>query len=128
MPEFSEKSLAKLSTCDYKLQHLFKEVVKQFDCTILEGYRPERKQLILFQEGKSKVEKGKHNIEPSLAVDVAPYPIDWNDKYRFYFFAGAVEAISIMVGVNIRWGGDWDGDKDFNDQRFNDLSHFEIRG
>jgi len=25
---------------------------------------------------------------PSDAVDVAPYPIDWNDKERFYYFAG----------------------------------------
>ena len=128
MPEFSDESLARLSTCDYKLQHLFKEVVKQFDCTVIEGYRSERKQLILFQEGRSKVEKGKHNTTPSMAVDVAPYPIDWDDKERFYYFAGFVKAVSILVGVDIRWGGDWDDDKNMDDQTFNDLTHFEIRG
>jgi peptidoglycan L-alanyl-D-glutamate endopeptidase CwlK len=30
-------------------------------------------------------------------------------------------------GVNVRWGGDWDGDRDIDDQTFDDLPHFEFR-
>ena len=28
--------------------------------------------------------------------------------------------------INVRWGGDWDSDLDFNDQKFLDLVHFEL--
>ena len=53
--------------------------------------------------------KNKHNAEEpelSKAVDVAPYPIDWNDKERFYYFAGVVMGIAIQMGIPLRWGGD----------------------
>jgi peptidoglycan L-alanyl-D-glutamate endopeptidase CwlK len=70
----------------------------------------------------------KHNSKPSLAVDIAPYPIDWADDERFYFLAGIIKAASHQVGVKVRWGGDWDSDDDFHDQTFMDLGHFEIRG
>jgi len=67
-----------------------------------------------------------HNHHPSLAVDVAPYPIDWENTNRFFYLAGLVEGIAAMMGVKVRFGGDWDSDKDFSDQKFNDLVHFEI--
>jgi hypothetical protein len=62
----------------------------------------------------------------SRAVDVAPYPIDWNDTRRFDHFAGIVVGIAHRSGVKIRWGGNWDRDNDLNDQNFNDLVHFEL--
>jgi len=34
--------------------------------------------------------------------------------------------IAEEMGVAIRYGGDWDGDKKTADQRFNDLPHWEI--
>lgn len=64
----------------------------------------------------------------SRAIDAAPYPIDWNDRERFVFFAGHVIAAGKAMGVDIRWGGDWDGDKDLRDQTFMDLVHFELLG
>ena len=30
---------------------------------------------------------------PSRAVDVVPYPIDWDDRERFHLFAGFVIAL-----------------------------------
>ena len=61
-----------------------------------------------------------------MAVDVCPYPIDWNNKERFYHFAGYVKGIADSMGIKIRWGGDWDGDTVFDDQSFHDLPHFEL--
>ena len=61
-----------------------------------------------------------------MALDVCPYPIDWNDKDRFYNFAGLVKGIAISMDIKIRWGGDWDGDNDLKDQTFFDLPHFEL--
>lgn len=129
MPSFSNKSTERLNTCDYRLQKLFNAVIQITDCTILEGYRPPERQLQLFNEGKSKVKVGKHNASPSMAVDVAPWPIpeDW-DKRPFDHFAGVARAVAHEMGISIRWGGDWDGDWNLFDQKFNDLVHFEIRG
>ena len=63
---------------------------------------------------------------PSLAIDAAPSPIDWNDRERFFYFAGVVKGVAEEMGIKIRWGGDWDGDNDFDDQTFDDLVHFEL--
>ena len=129
MPRFSKKSLSKLETCDKRLQDLFLRVVKKFDCTIIEGHRSKDRQNKLFKEGKSKLKypKGKHNAIPSRAVDVAPYPIDWNDRERFTYVAGYVVGIAYQMGLKIRWGGDWDMDTQVKDNNFDDLPHFEIR-
>ena len=34
--------------------------------------------------------------------------------------------VADMLGVSIRWGGDWDKDYDEKDERFRDLPHFEL--
>ena len=129
MPRFSTRSKSRLNTCDEKLVKLFEEVVKGFDCTIIEGHRGQKKQDEAYNKGNSKVKfpNGKHNKSPSLAVDVAPYPIDWRDRDRFEFFAGYVLGIASQMGIKIRWGGDWDMDTKTKDNKFDDLVHFEIK-
>jgi len=129
MPKFSKKSKERLSTCDERLQTLFKEVVKHFDCTIVCGHRGEEAQNKAYKDGNSKKKypHGKHNKLPSTAVDVAPYPIDWDDRERFQFFSGFVLGTAKQLGINIRYGGDWDGDNQLKDNNFDDLVHFEIK-
>ena len=128
MPKFSQSSLSKLSTCHLDLQWLFNEVIKYFDCTIICGRRTEADQNQAFAEGKSKLKypNSKHNKIPSLAIDVCPFPINWKDRDRFYFFGGFVKGIACQLGINIRWGGDWDGDTDLADQNLYDLPHYEL--
>lgn len=132
MNNFGKGSLARLSTCDNSLQLLFNAVGKRYPCTILEGHRDEERQNLLFEQGKSKVKfpHGKHNSKPSKALDAAPDPINWsNDRKniaRYYHFAGFVLAMANVMDIKIRWGGDWDGDRDFSDQTFDDLVHFEL--
>lgn len=129
MATFSKKSLDKLSTCHPDLQKLFQEVVKHYDCTILCGYRSQKDQEQALKEGNSKLgwPNSPHNKSPSLAVDVVPCPIDWNNTKAFYHFAGFVRATALQMGINLVWGGDWDSDFDLIDQKFNDLPHFEIK-
>ena len=130
MPRFGKRSISRLKTCDQKLQELFYEVVKHFDCSIIEGHRGEERQNKAFADGKSKVKypNGKHNQNPSVAVDVAPYPIDWSDRDRFHYFGGFVLGVAKEMGMNIRWGGDWNQDTHTKDNKFDDLVHFEIKG
>ncbi len=128
MPKFSQSSQAKLDTCHNDLRKVFARVIKTFDCTVLEGHRGKVLQDKYFNEGKSKVKfpNGRHNAAPSMAVDVAPYPIDWTDRERFHLFAGFVLGTAISMGVKLRWGGDWDMDWEVNDNRFDDFPHFEL--
>jgi peptidoglycan L-alanyl-D-glutamate endopeptidase CwlK len=129
MPHFSERSLKKLETCDPELRCLFKEVIQHFDCSILCGHRGREEQDEAYHSKRSKKPwpESKHNRFPSIAIDAAPYPIDWKDKERFYYFAGVVKGIALKMGIDIRWGGDWDSDTEVDDQDFNDLPHFELR-
>ena len=128
MPSFGTRSRMQLNSCHSDLQKLFEEVIKHYDCTILEGHRTEDRQNELYSQGKSKVKfpNSKHNSFPSLAVDAVPYPIDWDDTRRFYMFVGIVRGIASQLGINIRCGADWDGDLEVKDQNFHDLPHFEI--
>ena len=129
MAKFSPRSSIRLATCDGRLIDLFCDVVKVYDCTILEGHRTQPRQDELYRTKLSHVQypNSRHNSDPSLAVDVAPYPIDWNDRERFVAFGSFVRGVAYEKGISLRWGGDWDQDFDLKDQTFMDLVHFEIR-
>lgn len=130
--EFGKGSKRKLASCHNDLQLLFNAVGKRYPCTILEGHRNQERQDDLFEQRKSKVQWpfGKHNATPSLALDCAPDPVNWSNNHknlaRYYHFAGYVKAIANVMDIRIRWGGDWDSDRDFSDQTFDDLVHFEL--
>lgn len=128
MAKFGVASKTQLATAHVSLQKLFNEVIKWWDCQVLEGRRSEAQHKINLATGASKTEHSKHvtGDKPSLAVDVAPFPVKWTDYQRFYAFAGFVVGTAIQMGIKIRWGGDWDSDRDFSDQTFNDLVHFEL--
>lgn len=136
MNKYSKKSRKQLNSCHPDLRLIFETVLPLFDHSVIEGHRPRARQKELFDQGKSKIDgftrKGKHNYFPSMAVDVAPWPVDWQDRERFFYLAGIVKAVSEMlytmgqISHHVRWGGDWDGDTDFDDQTFDDLVHFEL--
>ena len=135
MSHFSRRSIERLETCHPELEELFREVVLHFDCAVLCGHRGQEEQDEAFYAGRSKLKwpQSKHNQVPSLAVDVAPwYPdpphIRWNDRERFYYFAGVVQGLAISLDIPLRWGGDWDRDTEVKDQSFFDLPHFELMG
>lgn len=128
MPSFSEQSASRLSECHLDLQEICDLVIQNYDFTVLEGFRSNSRQDELFRQGKSKLQGGesKHNNSPSLAVDIVPYPIDWDDHKRFYLLAGMMFQAAAQLGIHLRWGGDWDGDWVHTDQTFHDLPHFEL--
>ena len=135
MPKFSQASFSKLSTCHQDLQVLFYEVIKYYDCTILEGYRNQADQEAAFAKGNTRLHYpyGKHNHSPSLAVDVTPYPIDFNNNKLALWFGGYVLGIAQKLKDegkmthSVRWGGAWDGLGVLNSAgMLDDLDHFEL--
>jgi len=129
MPRFGQTSRIRLYTCHPELQRLFETIVFKHDCSVIYGVRTKEEQRRLFDVGASKTLKSKHLKQHdgwSHGIDVAPYPIDWNNEKRFYWFGGIVQATAESLGIKIRWGGDWDSDDNLDDQKFMDLVHFEL--
>lgn len=128
MYKFSEASEKKLQTCHPDLQAVIRKAITQINFTVLEGSRDEAAQNSAFAAGKSKLKypHGKHNAFPSKAVDIAPYPVDWNNRERFAFLAGIMLATAKSMQIRLRWGGDWDRNGEMSDNKFDDLVHFEL--
>lgn len=124
----SPRSKSELETCDDRIQRVIFKALELIDVSVLDGFRDADEQNKAFETGKSKVKfpDSKHNKKPSLAVDVAKSPIDWNDVNSFYFLAGTILTIAHYEGVKLRWGGDFNRDGNMKNDKFIDLPHFEI--
>lgn len=137
MNHFSEISKQRLDTCHRDLRTLFAHAIQDYDFSIICGHRDKPEQDKAFAEGKSKLKypNSKHNQNPSLAVDAAPYEkgqgIDWKPRQMAYF-AGYIKGVAdrlYRIGTishRIRLGIDWDSDEDIDDETFIDASHFEL--
>lgn len=128
MPVFSALSEQRLSTCAQPLQELLREAIKHVDFTVLHGHRGKDEQDDALRSGASTLKwpLSKHNRLPSLAVDIAPYPVDWNDTARFARLFGFIERIAQEKGIRIRWGADWNGNYRTKDERLVDMPHIEL--
>ena len=124
MPHFGKRSKQRLKGVNIVLVHILNKLVEIMDVTIIEGLRSEERQEKLLKEGKTKTKFSKH-IQ-GKAVDLAPYPIDWEDRERFHYMGGMLRGIAHEMGVKIRWGGDWDSDGEIADNSFDDLVHVEL--
>ena len=85
MPRFGTASRNKLNTCDPRLIEICEEAIKVMDFSVLCGTRSEIEQNALYDQGKTflRYPHSKHNKSPSKAVDLVPYPVDWEDRDRF---------------------------------------------
>ena len=130
MPKFGAKSTSALATCVPPLQVLAQVVVVRFDCAVIWGRRGKAEQEYALQQGWTTKHwpHSSHNVEApglSAAMDLTPYPVDWNDQPRLYYFSGYVRGIAERLGIKLRYGADWDGDYDINDQMLRDPCYFE---
>lgn len=128
MPKYSKQSIKKLETCCVKIQELMNVVIVYFDCSIICGFRNEDDQEKAFDDKKSKLHwpNSKHNNQPSMAVDVWPYPVprllngeinDYSDRWKEQMWFIKVTAVS--KDIKIICGGEFKGN-------FKDYPHFEI--
>ena len=124
MYKWGKSSFARLKTCDKKLQELCDMMIARsdFDLTITCGYRTEEEQNEAFEKGKSRARFGqsKHNTFPSKAVDICPYPIDWDTKdIRWQEMALNAMWCAGKLGIEIVWGGSF--------KSIRDLPHFQLK-
>jgi len=128
MPRFGERSQERLASCHPQLQELLREAIKYTDFSVIWGFRGKDDQDRFFREGTStkRWPQSLHNRRPSEAVDVAPWPIDWEDEKRFIYLAGVIMTLAFQLDIPLRWGGAWKGE--WNPPGvLNDLAHFELK-
>lgn len=112
--QWGKKSKERLEQCDEKLQLICNELLKQcgFDLTITCGYRNEQDQNWAYVNGKSKAKFGqsKHNTLPSKAVDICPYPTNWETTdYRWWKMIALAYEIARKNNIKIRSGAFFTG-------------------
>lgn len=130
MPKFGKQSMDNLIGVHPKIVDVLLEAIQYMDFSVLEGVRSKERQVQLVASGASKTLASKHLKQEdgfSHAVDVAPYPIDWEDSKRFFYLAGLIMGIAESKGVKLTWGHDWDGDEDFDEHVLKDGPHFQLR-
>ena len=108
MPKLGRRSLKRLKGVDPRHVSVLQKVVKYYDITVVEGLRSQERQDEMVKSGQYKNK------------------------------IGCVLGVAAMMGVNIRWGGDWSSpslDKNVMmgkevrttaDNGFDDLLHFEL--
>lgn len=101
------RSLQNLSGVHPDLVAVVKAAIKitEQDFIVIEGIRNINRQRELFKSGKSKTMNSRHLT--GHAVDICPYPVDWNDKSKFEAIADAMKDAAKDLEVSIEWGGDW---------------------
>ena len=136
MFKFGKKSLEKLVTCDIFLQQVATEAIRTcpVDFGIAEGHRSLEDQKKYYDEGLSKIDginlKSKHNYQPARAFDFYCYVNGKSDysKEAMCFVAAWILCTAKQMGINIRWGGNWDEDGEIiTDQTFVDTPHIELK-
>lgn len=116
--KFGKKSTERLKECDLRLQTLCEKMLSRsdFDMTVTCGHRTKEEQEKAFNEGKSKAHFGqsKHNSYPSKAVDIVPYPINWDTKdIRWWKMVALAYDTARHLGIKIRCGAFFTGLADF---------------
>jgi peptidoglycan L-alanyl-D-glutamate endopeptidase CwlK len=102
--------------------------IKKTDFSVICGFRGEKEQNEAYASGNSKLKwpQSKHNKTPSEAVDIVPYPVDWNDIKRFETLGQTVlQSWEADVAEEDREGWDLVWGKNF--KGLVDWPHFELK-
>lgn len=133
MPVLGSKSREKLAGVHPDMVRVVEraiEITKQ-DFSVLEGVRTAERQRELYAQGRTKPGKivtwtlrSRHLT--GRAVDLVPYPLDWNTAAKFDAIYDAMMAAAKELKVKIRSGMDWDRDGRKREAKETDSPHFEL--
>ena len=125
---FSKKSLEKINNHKFhpRLRELLIQAISTspIDFTVIETVRTVEQQKINVAKGVSKTMRSRHIPSSNVsgyceAFDIAPYPIDWNDKARFKQLSNHILETAQKMEIKLTWGGTW--------KTLVDMPHFELK-
>lgn len=103
-----------------------------FDVMVVEGLRTIETQRAYMAAGKTKTLASQHLTGD--AVDIIPCKLNprggavplWNDRELMLELRREMERAADELGVLIRWGGDWNMNGEWKDEKFVDWVHWEL--
>lgn len=141
----SKLSLSRLVGLNTRLDAVVKHAIEitEQDFLVVEGIRSKEQCYINYGKGRNAAQCIAKGVpvkyaQPKLAkvtwlnnplgskhvtgnaVDLVPYPLDWEDLNKFKKIAVAMKQAAKDLDVSIDWGGDWTSSKDY--------PHFELKG
>jgi peptidoglycan L-alanyl-D-glutamate endopeptidase CwlK len=129
----SDRSLQRLKGVNPKLIDVVLLAIRRtpidFGVAYMGGTRTAEEQYQLFKEGLSncdgyiKISKHQMGDAVDLIAFVGSKAVD--NKEMLCVIAGVMFACANELGVDIRWGLDWNKNADIRDNKFNDQYHFE---
>lgn len=104
----------------------------QFDVLVVEGVRSKETQNAYLAAGKTKTSKSQHLTGD--AVDVVPCKVGqrgnaiplWNDRELMLVLRTEMFRAADELGILLRWGGDWNMNGEWRDEKFVDWVHWEL--
>lgn len=136
--KLSQKSLDKMRGVDPRLVRVVTRAIELTtqDFSVLCGVRTREEQTELYTQGRTKpgpvvtwTMQSRHMVASDgygKAVDLVPYPLDWNDLAKFDAISRAMFKAADELNVAIRWGADWDQDGIARENGESDSPHFEL--
>ena len=135
----SQRSLNNLNGVHPKLVAVVKRAIDitTQDFVVIEGVRTQARQDELWAQGRTKPgpivtwtkDASSHGIGKDgygHAVDICPYPVDWNDLKKFDAIAKAMFDAAAEQGVRLGWGADWNMNGTPRERGESDSPHFEL--
>lgn len=133
-----KKSLDKLKGVHPNLVEVVKRAIEltSQDFMVLEGVRTPERQRELYAQGRTKPgpkvtwtltsNHFKQKDGFGHAVDLVPFPVDWEDLKKFDAVSKAMFTAAKELGIKIRWGKDWDMDGKSGEKGESDSPHWEL--
>lgn len=113
----------RLTLVDSDLVRLVMDVGSQRDVCVVQGSRTIAEEQADIDRGVSHLKDPMHSLhviipgvrDRALAVDLAPYPINWADKPGFAALGAFVKERAAALGITpFSWGGDFPHPFDFD--------------
>lgn len=134
MFKLSKRSLDTAKDCNPKIIDLIKLAITRtpidFGVAWMGGKRTAEEQNQLFKAGNSerdgyvKISKHQSGDAIDLIVFVGNKVVD--NKEMLCVVAGVMFTCAAELGIDLRWGLDWNRNGDIRDNKFNDQYHFEL--
>lgn len=110
---------------------------KHWRLRVLEGVRTLETQRQYFEAGASRTMKSKHLTGDAVDIIVqfrTPQPggrFRWEARWESDLYMKVADQFGWPAAqacdLQLRWGGDWDGDGDYTDSNFFDGPHWELK-
>lgn len=111
---WGKKSREVLATLTPDLIYLMNKLADIRNVSLISGFREEQEQNEYYRRGTGvRWPFSKHNVYPSQAVDVVPWPTQYDSIEELDMMLGSIQALSHVLKITVRLGKYFSNLKDY---------------